>query len=74
MKVKEGQLVLCAAMEKEFLKPYIDLFDEMGISLESIDIMTNSIIKLTESIPKFNKSILCFNSNQWTRCYSLFIY
>lgn len=49
---KEGQLVLCAAMEKEFLKPYIDLFDEMGISLESIDIMTNSIIKLTESIPK----------------------
>lgn len=30
---KEGQLVLCAAMEKEFLKPYIDLFDEMGISL-----------------------------------------
>lgn len=57
---KEGQLVLCAAMEREFLKPYIDLFDEMGISLESIDIMTNSI--------------LCFNSNQWTRCYSLFIY
>ena len=49
---KEGQLVLCAAMEREFLKPYIDLFDEMGISLESIDIMTNSIIKLTESIPK----------------------
>lgn len=49
---KEGQLVLCAAMEKEFLKPYIDLFDEMGISLESIDIMTNSIIKLTESILK----------------------
>lgn len=44
---KEGQLVLCAAMEREFLKPYIDLFDEMGISLESIDIMTNSIIKLT---------------------------
>lgn len=39
-------------MEREFLKPYIDLFDEMGISLESIDIMTNSIIKLTESIPK----------------------
>ena len=49
---KEGQLVLCAAMEREFLKPYIDLFDEMGISLESIDIMTNSIIKLTESILK----------------------
>ena len=49
---KEGQLVLCAAMEKEVLKPYIDLCDEMGISLESIDIMTNSIIKLTESIPK----------------------
>ena len=49
---KEGQLVLCSAMEREFLKPYIDLFDEMGISLESIDIMTNSIIKLTESIPK----------------------
>ena len=50
---KEGQLVLCAAMEREFLKQYIDLYDEMGISLESIDIMTNSIIKLTESIPKF---------------------
>ena len=49
---KEGQLVLCAAMEREFLKPYIDLFDEMGISVESIDIMTNSIIKLTESILK----------------------
>ena len=27
---KEGQLVLCAAMEREFLKPYIDLFDEMA--------------------------------------------
>jgi len=37
---------------KRVLKPYIDLFDEMGISLESIDIMTNSIIKLTESILK----------------------
>ena len=61
-------------MEREFLKPYIDLFDEMGISLESIDIMTNSIIKLTESIPKLTNLSYCFNSNQWTRCYSLFIY
>lgn len=52
---KEGQLVLCAAMEREFLKPYIDLFNEMGISLEAIDIMTNSIIKLTESIPTLAK-------------------
>ena len=49
---KEGQLVLCAALEREFLKPYIDLFKEMGISISSIDILTNSVIKLTESIDK----------------------
>lgn len=49
---KESQLVLCAALEREFLKPYIDLFKEMGISISSIDILTNSVIKLTESIDK----------------------
>ena len=49
---KEGQLVLCASLEREFLKPYIDLFKEMGISISSIDILTNFVIKLTESIDK----------------------
>lgn len=40
------------SLEREFLKPYIDLFKEMGISISSIDILTNSVIKLTESIDK----------------------
>ena len=56
---KEGQLVLCAALEREFLKPYIDLFKEMGVSISSIDILTNSVIKLTESIDKLkNQSFI----------------
>lgn len=59
--VDSGQiLVKCSVLPEvshkqmlQFVKDeFIDLFDEIGISLESIDIMTNSIIKLTESILK----------------------
>ena len=48
---KEGQLVLCAALERSFIEPYIQLFKEENIELETIDILTNSIIKLTASMP-----------------------
>ncbi len=48
---KEGQLVLCAALERSFIEPYIQLFKEESIELETIDILTNSIIKLTASMP-----------------------
>ena len=42
----EGENVLCCAMEKKILEPYITIFKEEGIKLTSIDILTNSIIKL----------------------------
>lgn len=53
---KEGQLVLCASLEREFLKPYIDLFKEMGISISSIDILTNSVIKGKSTFLKISKN------------------
>ena len=71
---KEGQLVLCAALEREFLKPYIDLFKEMGVSISSIDILTNSVIKLTESIDKLkNQSYILTAINGQDVNYYLFI-
>lgn len=71
---KEGQLVLCAALEREFLKAYIDLFKEMGISISCIDILTNAVIKLASSIGQLkNQSYVLTSINGQDVNHYLFI-
>lgn len=52
IKGQEGMEILCCAMEKEFIKNYIDIFTRANIKLLSIDISTNALFKLTSSMPE----------------------
>lgn len=72
---KDGQLVLCAALEREFIKSYLDLFEQANIIVTSIDLLTNAVIKLAESIDELkNKSYVISSINGQDVNHYLFIH
>lgn len=49
---QDGMEILCCAMEKKFLQSYIDIFDDVHITISSIDIAINALFKLTYCMPE----------------------
>lgn len=49
---EEGDLALICAAQKEMIGSYIDIFDELGVELESIGAGLDSQIKLLEFLPE----------------------
>lgn len=47
---KKGGEILCCAIERKLLSTYIELFDNAGITLKSIDISVNALQKLTKEL------------------------
>ncbi len=73
-----GNKILLSVIEKEFIQTYVELFEEVGIKLNRIDMSTNALIKLTENTKEFSKknyaivlvdgngvSSLIFNDNKF---------
>lgn len=52
---QDGMEILCCAIDKKFLKSYIDLFQQANITILSIDIAGNALHKLTSILPELKE-------------------
>lgn len=48
-----GGEILCCGIERKLLSSYIDLFDNVGIKLKSVDVSVNALQKLTQELVDF---------------------
>lgn len=56
---KVGGEVLCCGVERKLIANYLEVFDNVGIKVDSIDISVNALHKLTEELSDFeNQSFI----------------
>ncbi|MEG1629710.1 MAG: hypothetical protein RR345_01225 [Erysipelotrichaceae bacterium] len=47
---EEGSRILCCGVELKLIQSYLDVFEQVGISVDAIDVSMNAISKLTTSM------------------------
>lgn len=57
---EEGGAILCAAMESTFAFAYIDIFNQLDLRLNSIDLALSGVIALVDYIPELRDKTCVF--------------
>jgi type IV pilus assembly protein PilM len=52
----KGGVILCSAMERNFVKSYVELFRKQGVTLRSIDLALGAKIRLAQILPELKQN------------------